>query len=188
MSSIPNDWKAVIEMNIITEQNPDWNEVELENILKTAIKTCAEKCMESNDAGWIFTSLSGGLDSSFCLAIIRQLFPKTVIQAFTIGGNEQHPDIQFARSVAKLFNAIHIPIIPMFDDEKALWIKDFKHTFPEVKEPSGGDVAVFTLYQTMALGGGKAVIAHDGIDELLGGYWPHRGTTGVEQESFFRVS
>ena len=188
MSSIPNDWKAVIDMNVVTEQNPDWIEVELENILKTAIKTCAEWCLDCNKDRRIFTSLSGGLDSSFCLAIIRQFFPRMVINTYTVGGNENHPDIQFARTIAKLFGTFHLELIPT-EEEKRFWTYDFRNAFPnDADEPASGDVAVFNLYSRMAYDGAKAVITHDGIDELLGGYWPHRGTTGVEQESSFRVS
>jgi len=183
--NVLNDWQTAISMDVIAQLDPNWNEDKLERILNIAIKTCAERCVSYNKDGWIFTTLSGGLDSSLCLAIMRQLFPNKVICTYTIGGNQQHPDIQFARIASKLFNAHHIEIIPTGVEEPA-WKCAFQSAFPEIAEPTGGDVAVFSIYRTMALNGANAVIAHDGIDELIGGYWPHRGTDGPHQEDAFR--
>jgi asparagine synthetase B (glutamine-hydrolysing) len=180
-----NDWRTAIDNQVITEPNPDWSEKELEEILRVAIKNCAEQCMDSNESGRVFTSLSGGLDSSFCLAIIRQLFPRAVISTYTTGGNENHPDIQSARLIARLFHTFHVEIIPEENEEK-LWNNDFKDTFPDIQNPAGGDVAVFCLYRVMAIDGAKAAITHDGIDELLGGYWSHRANCGPHQEDAFR--
>jgi asparagine synthetase B (glutamine-hydrolysing) len=184
-----NDWQTAVLREVITAENPSWNKDELEKILKAAIKTCAEWCMACNKNEWIFTTLSGGLDSSFCLAMIRQLFPKSVIRTFTIGGNEQHPDIKYARTVSKLFRTNHVEIVPTGhgeNNEEIHWKNAFKDAFFEVQAPTGGVIAVFATYRTMALNGAKAVIAHDGIDELLGGYWSHRGNNGQEQEDAFR--
>ncbi|MFH0852191.1 MAG: asparagine synthase-related protein [bacterium] len=189
MPNILNDWQTAVTQEVISAANPNWNEPELEKILKAAIKTCAEWCMSCNKDGWIFMTLSGGLDSSFCLAIIRQLFPKAVISTYTIGGNKEHPDIMYARTISKIFGANHVEIVPTGYDknnEEIYWKKAFQNAFPKVQTPTGGDIAVFTVYRTMALNGANAVIAHDGIDELLGGYWPHRGNVGLNQEEAFR--
>lgn len=182
--NVLNDWQTAISMDIIAQPDLNWSEDKLEKILKRSIKICAEWCMTYNKDGWIFTTLSGGLDSSLCLAIMRQLFPDKVICTYTIGGNQQHPDIQFARIASRLFNTHHMEIMPTEIEEPA-WKCTFQHAFPEITIPTGGDVAVFTIYRTMALNGANAVIAHDGIDELIGGYWPHRKDHGVGQEDAF---
>jgi len=47
-----------------------------------------------------------------------------------------------------------------------------------ISSPEGitypGDLAAFMIYREMSKLGQRCVIAHDGIDELLGGYWEHR--------------
>lgn len=158
-----NDWRDVVRLPIF-DSGRAWDLDQLESVLRKAIANCAQVCLESQ--GMIFTTLSGGLDSSFSLAILRQLHPEALIQTFTIGSNENHPDIKFAQIVSEKFQTKHHQLIPNgMEIEKAR---------EEITEESPGEIGVHLLYQSIARLKPKFIIVHDGIDELLGGYWGHR--------------
>ncbi|MCX6702582.1 MAG: asparagine synthase-related protein [Candidatus Wolfebacteria bacterium] len=163
-----------------------WSQDGFEKVVTEAIRQCLLLCRDRNKKS-IFTTLSGGLDSSLCLSVIRQFGPGLPIRTFTIGGNQSHPDVQFARVVADKFSTRHTEIIPSAEDIETADRK-FGEFFPNVRRSEKkGDLAVFMVYEAMANAGAKAVIAHDGIDELLGGYWEHRKYQGREQEDVFRA-
>ncbi|MDO8557402.1 MAG: asparagine synthase C-terminal domain-containing protein [Candidatus Jorgensenbacteria bacterium] len=179
------EWRKAITMPVIAQVlNNNWSLTELEKILTESFSKCVDVCLEKN-GGVICTTLSGGVDSSFCLAKIREIVGrKTPIHALTIVGDERHPDLQFARIAAKKFSAIHHEYIP--EKGSAVAAKNFlDFTWPE--EPhSDGSAAVFLLYWLINRHGFKCAIACDGIDELFGGYWPHRqGQSPEEKRAIF---
>lgn len=165
-----NDWREIIDLPIVAEENRKWSYRKLENILFQSIKICAYKCLKDNN-GDIHTTLSGGLDSSLCLALIRRIIsPNCPIHTYTIGGSEKHPDILFARKVSQFFDSIHHEFIPGTQEvEEAR--SALKSLFGNYRSE---DLGVFLMYKFIAEFHPHSVIAHDGIDELLGGYWKHR--------------
>jgi asparagine synthetase B (glutamine-hydrolysing) len=165
-------WKSAILLPVISRKTNNWNLVELEQILKLTIGACIYYCQQNNN-NKICTTLSGGLDSSLCLAIIRSLIePKVEIHTFTTGGGIEHPDIQAARLVSKLFGTIHHELIPTQQEIEEAAQKVFS-TWQD--EPNRlANVGVFLTYRHIAANNFQTVLAHDGIDELLGGYWEHR--------------
>lgn len=166
-----NDWRRSILLPVIDEVGY-WDCFGLEAVLTVAIRVCVCENQRLN-GGAICLTLSGGLDSSFCLAVIRELLgPEVPIHTFTIGGSLVHPDILHARLVAARFGTIHHERVP-----GAAEIEEAKGTLYSrwADEPHNlGNVGVYLIYQTIARHGFRSVIAHDGIDELLGGYWEHR--------------
>lgn len=170
------DWRNVVELPIVAKKMKIWNLLELEKILTEYILLCSIECFILNNEV-ICTTLSGGLDSSLCLAKIRKAVGANIpIHTFTIGINEEYPDIQFSRIVSKKFNTIHHEIIPQKKEideamENMAALLGSKLCMP-------GDIAVFLTYKKIAQDGFKCVIAHDGIDEMLGGYWKHREYDG----------
>lgn len=116
-------------------------------------------------------TLSGGLDSTLSLAMLRTIFPAVPILAYTIGGGEAHPDLHYARIAAARFHITHFVEIPGTVERE-----DARRMLTAMGDasPSNGAVGVMRIYALMALQGTNAVIAHDGIDELMGGYWAHR--------------
>ncbi|MFA5985994.1 MAG: asparagine synthase C-terminal domain-containing protein [Parcubacteria group bacterium] len=166
-----NDWKDVIALPVVGTRSK-WGYGKLEEVLTEAILWCAVKCLRNND-GIICTTLSGGLDSSFCLAIMRELLGYHIpIHTFTTGGSEKTPDIQFARIVSQRFKTIHHELIP---NQQEIKKAQEQLRFIWKDDPcSLGDVAVFLTYEHISQYGFVNVITHDGIDELLGGYWEHR--------------
>lgn len=165
-------WRSGIKLPVISTPNKSWNRAEFEKILKIAISTCVYYCQQENNER-IGTTLSGGLDSSLCLAIIRSLVGTRVeIHTFTTGGSIEHPDIQAARSVSKLFGTIHHELIPTKQQVEQAKQKVFSTWRDEPNRLA--NVGVFLTYNHIAREGFRSVLAHDGIDELLGGYWEHR--------------
>lgn len=164
-------WKDAILLPVISNR-ARWSFVGLEKVLTNAIALCVSECLKINK-GVICTTLSGGLDSSFCLAKIREIVePDVEIHTLTTGGSEEYPDIQFARIISWRFNTVHHELIPSEGAIKKAEKKLYSLWKDESRRP--GNVAVFLTYQNIARYGFKCVIAHDGIDELLGGYWEHR--------------
>lgn len=175
-----NSWESVIGMPIVREVNGHWNNPKiLERNLRIAMGECGELCERQNN-GKIFLTLSGGLDSSLSVALIRdELGQQAHIHTFTIGRHEDHPDVVHARLVAKIFKTTHHEYIPEpMDIAEAIQTKEDR---PELFIADGGirmgGLGVFLLYRYISrLAPSFFVICHDGIDELMGGYWLHRQT------------
>lgn len=178
------EWTEGALKPVITEEQ-SWSCANLETVLTEAIYDCLEDCLQA-DCLNVATTLSGGLDSTFCLSKLKEsTMPITNIHTFTIGYGKDHQDIIHARIAAKTFNAIHTEIIPT--QKAKAWAKKKLARLTPVEEVSLGDIAVFLAYKAIADHGFKTCIAHDGIDELLGGYWGHRsGRTKSEKKAAFQ--
>lgn len=158
-----------------------WSLEGLGLILLDAFRTSATESMLCN-GGRVFVALSGGLDSSYCVATLRnRLGDDCPIDTFTVGSSEQHPDVVHARMVAKLFHTEHHCLIP--DEKRLRRVDNAKTPHPELffGDKKRGGYGVFLLMQMVreyaeeiGLTNSPAIITHDGIDELLGGYWEHR--------------
>lgn len=167
-----NHWESAILLSILAKPRIECNLVELEKLFYESICLVSKNCFEIN-GGKLSATLSGGVDSTFCLAMIRRFFGDSVeIHTHTVGISKNHPDIHFARMASKKFKSIHHELIPSekkIQDVKKLLAAHFPH-----RQNTLGDVAVFIAYEMIKKNGFKANIAHDGIDEILGGYWDHR--------------
>ena len=186
-----NGWREVINLPVVISEK-QWDLGELENVLREAMEAIVKKSLADND-GKIYTTLSGGVDSSLALAMIAEICPPdTEIHTFTLGGSQKHPDIQFARQVARQFNTIHHEFI-IDAEAKKQTTEEFRQFFGDSpatdKMLAREDVNTWLLYRLVAETPAKSIIAHDGIDELMGGYWRHRESSqgGREkQEGVFK--
>lgn len=107
-------------------------------------------------------SFSGGLDSSMMLYFMATIFAR--VTAFTIAFPETHPDIKYSRLVAKMFgNVTHEVYVP-----------NVSEVADEVEKKPGPDVGVKLLYRFLARKGIPGIIACDGIDEFMAGYYDHQ--------------
>lgn len=171
-------WREAVALPVI-KPSAKWSFQALERVLTVSIRRCAQFALERDGA--IATTLSGGLDSSFCLAKIREIYGEEVkMFTFTVGGSTSHPDIRHARIVSRMFKSIHVEIIPT-QEQLATAETILKKTRLLV---TPGDIAVFLAYQRMASFEFefRTAIAHDGIDELLGGYWDHRKAQTMQEK------
>ncbi|HAM88976.1 MAG: Asparagine synthetase [Candidatus Falkowbacteria bacterium GW2011_GWC2_38_22] len=175
-----NHWERAILLSILAKPLIECNLTELEILFRESIESAVKNCFELND-GKISTTLSGGVDSSFCLAMARRFVGDSVeIHTHTVGISADHPDIHFARMAAGMFGTIHHELIP--SAKKIQKVRDIvAFSLPNI-ECTNGDVAVFMAYEMMEINGFKAGIAHDGIDEILGGYPAHRFAESAEKK------
>lgn len=180
----PNGWKSVIGMPILRKLKRGWTLETFESILNRSILTCIEYALTQNN-GIIYTTLSGGLDSSLCLAKIFWLSRNLGCEIVTvsIGRTPESPDLVHARLVAKNFYTEHHEYIP--SEKEICNAKCAINTLWPDEKAELGDIAVFLTCQYFSRfqPESNVVIIHDGIDELLGGYWDHRDTD--EQETVF---
>jgi len=117
--------------------------------------------------------LSGGIDSSLVLALIKKVYPDRQIHTFTLARNEDYPDLIFARQVADLFGTVHHEIL-LSDYE----YEDFKKEYEKNKKYNlKGDVNVFILC-SIASEFSRVIVTGDGGDECFGGYWLHEHPLG----------
>lgn len=114
-------------------------------------------------------SLSGGIDSSLLLYFMLKIHPE--VKVFTIGLSEDHPDIKYAKmAVEKIFQP-HYP-------EKMITHKMYIPRAENIKKEqlpgkSLGDTAVRMFYE-FVYGHTDGIIAGDGIDEFMAGYYTHQ--------------
>lgn len=166
-------WREALQLPVIADEiNTNWDLETLEIILEGAISSCAAECYTANK-GRIVTTLSGGLDSSLCLAIIRKMVgSKVPITTFTIAGSTEHPDFIYAKRMADRYGTTHITWVPT--RKKISDAEAQMHSLWPDSPIEEGDAAVFLVCENIASHDFKKFIAHDMIDELFGGYWKHR--------------
>jgi len=140
----------------------EWNEVgrpvQIRDIELAILKVLSEiscNCL----------SFSGGLDSSLMLYFMLRRHKR--VRTFTIGFSEDHPDIKYAQLVVCSFrNSVsHSYYIPT---QKEM----------EAEEQPGdleGDAAVRLFYRFVKKHTTE-IIACDGIDEFMAGYYAHQDT------------
>lgn len=165
------------------ENNKEWSLKELKQNLESVFREYGKSALAKNN-GKIFTTLSGGLDSTLALAFLRKNFPEDEIITFSMGGDENHPDILHARLAAEKFGSSHNEFIPSADEIQAA-IAEYKEKFLEndtEKIVKAGDTDVYLLYKNISKFNPNVLIVHDGIDELMGGYWDHRKDTSKEEK------
>ncbi|MBU1621736.1 MAG: asparagine synthase C-terminal domain-containing protein [Gammaproteobacteria bacterium] len=118
--------------------------------------------------GQVGIGLSGGLDSALLLKSILDAGARPVV--FTIAGSPSHPDLLAALRLAHEWGVRHIAMLPSADDVMRAAEDIGKRPGPSNK----GDDAFWLLAELMAASGITDVLATDGIDEQMGGYWEHR--------------
>jgi len=130
-------------------------------ILNSAIEDIVNSCTHPG------ILLSGGVDSSL-LAIIATKYCLN-IPCFVVGDNIMNPDVQAAMQLAeekKLNLYVHL----LNPTEISRIQKETKAIYSNIYE---GDDCVFAALE-FASPFVTDLIATDGIDELMGGYWGHR--------------
>ncbi|MCJ7446547.1 MAG: asparagine synthase C-terminal domain-containing protein [Bacteroidales bacterium] len=120
--------------------------------------------------------LSGGIDSSLVLALIRKTYPNVPVTTFTLAKTKEYPDIIHAREVASLFGTDHREIL-LSDKEYRNFERDFsKINLYGLK----GDINVYILC-SVAKKFSNIIVTGDGGDECFGGYWLHEYPLGHKE-------
>lgn len=120
--------------------------------------------------------LSGGIDSSLVLALLRKVNPQLPIYTFSLARSNTYPDILFARETAKRFKTRHKELI-LSDNEYRAHLDEYNkirnHNFK-------GDINIFILC-FLAKNFSKEIVTGDGGDECFGGYWLHKYPLGHKE-------
>jgi asparagine synthetase B (glutamine-hydrolysing) len=120
--------------------------------------------------------LSGGIDSSLVLALVRKTYPNIPVSTFTLARAKDYPDIIFARKVAEMFGTTHNEII--LSEQQLL---EYQTQFNNInKYGFKGDINVFILC-SIAKGYSNIIVTGDGGDECFGGYWLHKHPLGHKE-------
>lgn len=120
--------------------------------------------------------LSGGIDSSLVLALLRKAYPDLSIHTFTLARSESYPDIVHSRVVSEKFRTNHHEII-LTDAEFKEYTKEYEKF---KKYDFKGDVNVYILC-SIAKKYSDHVVTGDGGDECFGGYWLHQYPLGHKE-------
>jgi asparagine synthetase B (glutamine-hydrolysing) len=112
--------------------------------------------------------LSGGVDSAVLAKVMVQIAEGDVT-CLTIGESWNHPDMVASKVLFQYLSFVHIKHVPRKGDiARAEEILKFSGT-----DICPGDEGVFLALEKAAAFGYTDVIAGDGIDEQVGGYWWH---------------
>ena len=142
---------------------------DLENVIIQNIKEIPETPLS--------VLLSGGIDSSLILALLRKVYPKVPISTFTLARSGDYPDMVFAREVSGLFGTEHNEII-LSDEEYSRFLDDYN----KVKRYDfKGDINVYILC-CYAKEFSNIIVTGDGGDECFGGYWLHQYPLGHREK------
>lgn len=164
------DLCGVLKLPIVQDDSPQWNVNGLLDQLVAAHTASAQRCIIKN-RGTVHVCLSGGLDSSTSIGLMMRggIQPQQIC-AHTISLNHHHADAVFAQKVAYHFGIAHKLIVPSASDVNTMQ----ERLLSSLSNVTLGEVGTHLLYAELEKTNVKCVIAHDGIDELLGGYWAHR--------------
>ena len=160
---------------IVPRKEKDWDLEDLDDVFMGVFADYGKKAIEANN-GSIYMTLSGGLDSTLALCYLRVNFPDSEIVTFTMGGFINHEDIKHAKIASEKYHTQHHEIFASAN-YIAEAINEYQTKFPDVdleQAAKNGDLDVYLLYKKIARLNPKVVLTFEGIDELAGGYWPHR--------------
>lgn len=116
--------------------------------------------------------LSGGVDSSLIVAIMKDLRGDAPVDTFSAGfGDPRFDELTWARKVSERVNTRHHEVTVRPEDFLELWPQLTWHRDAPVSEPA--DMAVFRLAQ-LAKQHVTVVLSGEGGDELFGGYPKYR--------------
>ena len=114
--------------------------------------------------------LSGGVDSALLVILASKHY--SGIPCFVVGQDIKNPDVQAAIRLAKE-NKLNLFVNILSENEINKIQQELKRRI-NLDAIYPGDECVFAALELAALKKVTGIIATDGIDEQMGGYWGHR--------------
>lgn len=112
--------------------------------------------------------LSGGLDSSLTVALMKKLREGGEVQTFAAGFSDPRFDeLPFARQVSEAVGTVHHEVMVTSQDFQELWQQLSWHRDGPMSEPA--DIAIYKIAK-QARASVKVLLSGEGSDEIFGGY------------------
>lgn len=112
--------------------------------------------------------LSGGLDSSLTVALMKEQRDGAAIQSFSAGFSDvRFDELPYARQVSALLGTEHHEVMVSAKDFSELWEKLTWHRDAPLSQSA--DVAIYRIAE-QARGTVKVLLSGEGSDEIFGGY------------------
>ncbi len=112
--------------------------------------------------------LSGGLDSSLTVALMKKLRDGGEVQTFAAGFSDPRFDeLPYARQVSEAVGTVHHEVMVSSEDFRDLWEPLSWHRDGPMSEPA--DIAIFKIAK-QARQHVKVLLSGEGSDEIFGGY------------------
>ena len=153
--------KPLLPIKTWEDFQPDNTIFSLEQIENSILDSLKQK-IESNKIKKISIALSGGIDSTLILAMLRKLFPDIEIEAITIKFAESVDESPLAAKIAENFEATH----------NIVYLENYLEELPKaisiIKMPFWDLHWYHVVKKSQSLS--KHLASGDGGDELFGGY------------------
>ncbi len=112
--------------------------------------------------------LSGGLDSSLTVALMKKLREGGEVQTFAAGFSDPRFDeLPYARQVSEAVGTTHHEVMVSADDFRELWETLTWHRDGPISQPA--DIAIYKIAK-QARSEVKVLLSGEGSDEIFGGY------------------
>jgi len=137
--------------------------------LLTAEELLIETIKKLTDSRKIAIMVSGGIDSSLIVAMVRKIYPNREIHTYSAGfyGDDE---FEYSRDIAKLFNTIHKEVLLNKED----YIGHDSLLRPLIKhkgEPLHPNEIALAEAEKMAISDGcEIALCGEGADDIFGGY------------------
>ncbi len=147
-----------------------WTDAEAVDAVDEAVRDAVRAALVADVP--VGSYLSGGVDSSLIVAVMKSLRGSAGVTTFAAGfGDERNDELPWARLVSEHVGTEHHEVHVRPQDFEDLWPRLTWHRDAPVSEPA--DIAVFRLAE-LARQHVTVVLSGEGGDELFGGYPKYR--------------
>ena len=152
------------------DESMGWSRTGVVDAVEGAIRDAVQAALVADVP--VGSYLSGGVDSSLIVAVMKSLRGGAPVETFAAGfGDPRYDELTFARIVSRHIGTTHHEVQVRAEDFADLWPQMTWHRDAPVSEPA--DMAVFRLAE-LARKHVTVVLSGEGGDELFGGYPKYR--------------